>query len=165
MKPGGHLTLRPAVSLAALTLVLTLALGPGTAYAQFCPSPFEEEAIARINQERQGLGLDPVETDLRLVEASRLHSQDMATNDYFEHSSRDGRGPADRAQAAGHPSRFIGENIAAGGATPEATMRQWLDSPGHCMNLLSHEYTLLGVGHAVTPSGRLHHYWTQVFGD
>jgi uncharacterized protein YkwD len=99
-----------------------------------------------------------------LGRAARAHSRDMADNDYFDHTSRDGRSPADRAQAAGYRSRFVGENIAAGGSTPERTVQQWIDSPGHCVNMLSHEYTVLGVGHATTQRGNMHDYWTQVFG-
>lgn len=99
-----------------------------------------------------------------LGRAARGHSADMAQNDYFDHTSRDGRSPADRAQAAGYRSRFVGENIAAGNPTPEGTMRQWVESPGHCVNMLSREYTVLGVGHARTSRSGMQDYWTQVFG-
>lgn len=106
----------------------------------------------------------PLTANAALARAARGHSADMAQHDYFAHTSRDGRTPADRAQAAGYGSRFVGENIAAGGATPESTMRQWIESPGHCVNMLSHEYKVLGVGHARTANGNLHDYWTQLFG-
>jgi hypothetical protein len=164
MKPGGHLTLRRAVSLAALTLVLTLALGPGTAYAQFCPSPFEEEAIARINQERQGLGLDPVETDLRLVEASRLHSQDMATNDFFDHTGSGGSTFSERIAATGYPSPRS-ENIAAGYATPAAVVNGWMNSDGHRANILDPAARHVGVGWAYDASSFYGVYWTNNFGS
>ena len=94
----------------------------------------------------------------------RKQFYDSLLNDYFDHQSRDGRSPADRATAAGYPSRFVGENIAAGRPTAEGTVQQWLESPGHCVNMLSPEYGVLGVGHATT-SRSLGHYWTQLFGD
>jgi uncharacterized protein YkwD len=106
----------------------------------------------------------PLVANAALGRAARGHSTDMAQNDYFDHTSRDGRSPADRAQAAGYRSRFVGENIAAGSATAEGTMRQWVESPGHCVNMLSREYTVLGVGHAVTSRSGMQDYWTQVFG-
>jgi uncharacterized protein YkwD len=106
----------------------------------------------------------PLVPNAALLRAARGHSQDMANNEYFDHQSRDGRSPADRARAAGYGSRFVGENIAAGRSTAEGTVEQWLDSPGHCLNMLSPEYHELGVGHESSSARSLGDYWTQLFG-
>ncbi len=107
----------------------------------------------------------PLVMEERLRAAARGHSADMARRGYFEHHTPEGAGPADRAVAAGYPSRFVGENIAAGQPDPERVVRAWIDSPGHCVNLMDGRYRTLGVGYVLDDaSDRFRHYWTQNFG-
>ena len=58
-----------------------------------------------------------------------------------------------------------GENIAAGQATPEDVMKSWLSSAGHKANILSPEYTKMGLGYSNSGcgAGRYSHYWAQEF--
>lgn len=98
---------------------------------------------------------------------SRAHSQDMALRDFFEHDNPDGDSPFDRMAAAGYQFRAAGENIAAGQRGPEEVMESWMNSPGHCKNIMSGDFTELGVGYFTKggpeqPGGR--GYWTQNFG-
>ena len=88
----------------------------------------------------------------------------MAQHDYFDHTSRDGRTMEQRTRAAGFPGGFVGENIAAGRADAQATVQQWMDSPGHCLNIMEPRYRFLGVGHATNAGTALRHFWTQNFG-
>ena len=39
----------------------------------------------------------------------------------------------------------------------------WVDSPGHCANLMNPAFTYLGNGYAKVPDSRYVHYWTQNF--
>lgn len=103
----------------------------------------------------------PLEAEPRLRTAARLHSQDMAINDYFDHVSQDGRMLNDRITATGHPGGFVGENIAFGQSNAAEVVQGWLDSPGHCRNMMNGGYRYLGVGAARNPGGRI--YWTQNF--
>ncbi|MBE9213359.1 MAG: CAP domain-containing protein [Richelia sp. RM2_1_2] len=122
-----------------------------------------QQVIALTNQERANHGLGALEWNEQLFKAAQGHSQNMAHGDFFEHGD-----PVKRAREEGYPSSFVGENIAAGRPTPEAVMQQWLNSPGHRNNILSPDYTEIGVGHCYLENdpGRLQykHYWTQVFG-
>lgn len=100
-----------------------------------------------------------------LANAALAHSLDMARQRYFSHEGKDGRAVGDRAQQAGYRWRRVGENIAAGQETAEAAVSGWLDSPGHCANLMHPDFTEMGAGYAIdsareTPRA----YWTQVFG-
>ena len=98
-----------------------------------------------------------------LNQASLLHAQDMAENGYFEHESQDGRTPWDRMQAEGYRGSSYGENIAAGNSGATATFVQWKNSPGHCANMLSPNFTELGVGYFNLDNSPFRHYWVQNF--
>lgn len=132
----------------------------------------EGEMLAAVNAVRAtgascgGASMPPVPPlvmSASLARAARAHSIDMASHDYFDHTSQDGRTVGDRLRAQGADKGSWGENIAAGGATVRATMDQWLQSPGHCRNMLSPDYSAIGIGHGYSASSAMHDYWTQDF--
>jgi uncharacterized protein YkwD len=104
----------------------------------------------------------PLTMDPNLQCAARVHTKDMADRDFFDHTNPDGDGPDDRMEAAGYDGRGWGENIAAGNSEAEETMEQWMNSDGHCRNIMNGSYTLIGVGYY--PGGEYDHLWTQTFG-
>ncbi|TPV95081.1 MAG: CAP domain-containing protein [Myxococcales bacterium FL481] len=132
----------------------------------------EQEVLAIVNQRRAegancGSAGDfdpagPLRMQGRLRCAARAHSLDMAERDYFDHYDPEGDGPSERLAAAGYQGRTWGENIAGGNATAAATMQQWMDSDGHCANVMNPQFTELGVGYV--PGGQWGHLWTQAFG-
>jgi len=87
----------------------------------------------------------------------------MATRDYFDHRGPDGSTPASRVTRAGYSWRVVGENIAAGVATPEEAVEGWLQSPAHCENLMDPRFVDMGVAYAVNPHNASVILWTQVF--
>ena len=87
----------------------------------------------------------------------------MATNNYFSHTSLDGRSPGTRITAAGYSWSAYGENIAAGQSTMDAAMNSWLNSPGHCKNIMNARYKDYGIGCAYKSSSSYRTYWTQDF--
>ncbi len=99
-----------------------------------------------------------------LRQAARAHAADMAHNNYFAHESLDGRSPFDRMQQAGYQFTKAGENIAAGSSTAQATMGQWMNSPGHCENIMDDGYQDIGVGYAFDEAHDFEHVWVQNFG-
>jgi uncharacterized protein YkwD len=92
-----------------------------------------------------------------LAKAAYDHSKDMNQNNYFSHTSKDGRNPAQRISAVGYNWTSYGENIAWGYPSEEAVIDGWRKSEGHCKNMMSSNFTEMGVG-------RSGDYWTQVFG-
>lgn len=106
----------------------------------------------------------PVAANSRLTTAARAHAVDMGANSYFSHTSLDGSAPWDRTAAAGYAGGGIGENIAAGYLTPADVVQGWIDSPGHCRNLMGANWKHLGVGYAYAASSPYRHYWVQNFG-
>ncbi|MGW7300953.1 MULTISPECIES: sigma-70 family RNA polymerase sigma factor [unclassified Streptomyces] len=116
------------------------------------------QVLALVNEERQAAGCGPLKQDARLARAAQLHSEDMSANNYFDHTSLDGRSFVDRAGAQGYPSPGA-ENIAQGQSSAESVMESWMNSPGHRANILNCDLTTMGVG--VTEDDWT---WTQVFG-
>ena len=102
--------------------------------------------------------------DATLEQVAAQHATDMATQDYFSHTARDGSTPAQRVTRAGYPWRMTGENIAAGQLSPEAAVAGWIKSPGHCENLMNAGYTEMGVAAAVNSASKMGLYWAQEFG-
>lgn len=134
----------------------------------------EGEVLALVNEVRAegascgGLFSPPTHAlvwDDALASAARLHSLDMATQDYFDHTSLDGRSPWERIEDAGYTGFAIGENIAVGSETAREVMESWMSSPGHCRNIMSGDADELGVGYAREPDSTWVHYWTQTFGQ
>ena len=101
-----------------------------------------------------------------LLETAALnHASSMADNDYFSHTGLDGSSPGDRITAAGYIWRAYAENIAAGYADAEAAMAGWLESPGHCANIMNSSVTELGAGAAENATSQYGIYWNQDFAD
>ena len=100
-----------------------------------------------------------------LQQAASVQASDMAARSALSHTGGDGSTPADRATRAGYRWRFVGENIASGQATPEQVVGEWVDSPHHCANLMSADFTEMGIAWAVDPKSAGGIYWAQVFGS
>ncbi|HSC87747.1 MAG TPA: CAP domain-containing protein, partial [Polyangiaceae bacterium] len=77
---------------------------------------------------------------------------------------RCGKSPGTRVSEAGGPSGAGWENIAAGNDTAEATMTQWMNSSGHCTNIMRANLKTIGIGFATGPA-TYGDYWTQSFND
>ena len=125
---------------------------------------FETQLLKLTNRERQKQGLAPLKLSAQLSRAAQLHGTDMAKNNYFSHTGRNGSNLGDRAKASGYKYSRVGENIAAGRSTAEGTMKQWMNSAGHRANILNPKFTEIGFGYANTSNSRYQHYWVQVFG-
>ncbi|WP_239332972.1 CAP domain-containing protein [Frankia sp. CiP3] len=120
------------------------------------------EVVVLVNAERARTGAGPLASEPRLALAAQRHSEDMAANSYMDHVSLDGRTMSDRAAAAGYRYRMLGENVAAGQPGPAEVMAGWMNSPGHRKNILTGDFTQIGVGCA--RGGSYGVYWTQLFG-
>jgi uncharacterized protein YkwD len=93
------------------------------------------------------------------------HAADMAEHDYFEHRDLNGKSPADRVRAVGYREKLVGENIAYGPKSVQEVVQGWLDSPGHCENIMDPRFAEMGFAYATGRSGRHGLYWVQVFAE
>jgi len=101
--------------------------------------------------------------DSAISNVARAKSKDMAVNNYFAHQSPTYGSAGDMLRQFGISWRAWGENIAAGQGTPEAVVNAWMNSSGHRANILSSNFSKIGVGYVTSSSGRP--YWTQIFTD
>jgi uncharacterized protein YkwD len=104
----------------------------------------------------------PLVWNQRLFSAAARHARDMASRNYFSHTSLDGRSLAQRVAAEGYPWTSVGENLAAGQTTVDGVISGWLASPGHCSNLMSRQFEAVGVSCVRQAGSRFGHYWVMV---
>ena len=158
--------------LVAICAVLGMLLAAPTASSAeprsaqiLCPTAREVEVARLVNLERANVGVDPVVIDMRLIDAARRHSDDMAANDFVSHTGSDGSSPWDRIADAGYPMLAGGETIGAGYPDEASVVQGWMDSPPHKAILLGSEYQHIGVGYAYDADSTYGHYWTADFGS
>lgn len=99
-----------------------------------------------------------------LASAAARHSADMARRDYFSHASPEGARVGARVTAEGYSWRSVGENIAGGDRSVEVVTRGWMDSPGHCANIMNPEFVDIGAACVEWPRTTWGTYWTMVLG-
>lgn len=136
-----------------------------------CAIPdFQQQILTLINQARASArscggtsypAVAAVGWNSKLFDAAAAHAFDMASNNYFSHDSKDGRSFSDRITAAGYTWSAAGENIAAGYSNVEGVMQGWLDSPGHCANIMSGNFTEVAVSCVRNDNAAYRHYWAM----
>lgn len=154
---------------ASLLATAGLALVVGQALADSPPASVDQAAYeARVldltNAERDKAGVAPLTLNPQLQDSANAYSQVLASSGCFAHTCGPVPDFADRDAAAGYVAwTTIGENLAAGYSTPEAVMDGWMNSPDHRSNILSTEFTDIGIAVTTgnTPFGV---YWAQEFG-
>ena len=78
-------------------------------------------------------------------------------------TSRDAANSWDRINREGYLWSRVAENIAAGQSTAREVVDAWLQSPGHCRNLMDGSVKEVGIGLTYTASGKYHYYWVTDF--
>lgn len=116
------------------------------------PQPGETELSADelrlfqlVNEERLQAGLSELKIHTGLVELARLKSRDMIALNYFAHRSPTYGLPFEMMQQAGIAYAYTGENL-AGAPTVERAHTSLMNSPGHRANILSSDFTHVGIG-------------------
>lgn len=121
----------------------------------------EQEILKLVNAERSKAGVKPLTLNWELSRVAKFKSEDMRDNNYFSHTSPTYGSPFNMIKNFGISYSAAGENIAAGQKTADEVMKAWMNSSGHKANILSANYTQLGVGKAT--GGSYGTYWTQMF--
>jgi len=128
-----------------------------------------------INDYRHENGMGPLQVSIKLTNAARWMSQDMANKNYFSHTDSLGRNPFTRINAFGYTyNAWKGENLAAGNASAAATFCQLRDacdpdSTGKCtyahrQNMLNPNFKVIGINRYNNNNSTYRWYWTTDFG-
>jgi uncharacterized YkwD family protein len=120
----------------------------------------EQEMLELINAERAKAGLQPLIIDLSLSRVAELKSKDMIDQQYFSHESPTYGSPFEMMKRFGISYQAAGENIACN-QTVAAAHQALMNSPGHRANILSSEYTHIGLG--IVKGGTCGMMFTQMF--
>ena len=114
----------------------------------------------------------PVTWNNTIANSTLVHSEDMAfVLEDLSHTGSDGSSAGSRLTSQGYNWRAWGENIAfTGGSsgTAASAVNLWVNSPGHCSNIMNPNYTEMGASTAFgffqdfQSNGD---YWTLVLAD
>jgi uncharacterized protein YkwD len=116
-------------------------------------APRTDQVAAAINAYRVESGLPAYTVNPQLREAAQAHANDMACNQLFFHDGSNGSTPQSRVAASGYVALFVSENVYGSypPLTPDGAVTWWKNDktdPNHNLNLISTEYTDIGVGYA-----------------
>jgi uncharacterized protein YkwD len=128
----------------------------------------QQYALNQVNAARAAYGRAPLVLDATISAVAYGHAADMATYNYFSHTSRNGMTFAQRLTAGGVSYGHRGENICfLGGASVTAALN-WCHSqfmaepfPGggnHKDNILNPNFRRIGIGIAIG-GGRVYVVW------
>lgn len=117
-----------------------------------------QQVIDLTNTERRKNGLPDLKADTQLSSVAQKKSEDMQQKHYFSHTSPTYGSPFDMMRDFGVTYQSAGENIAQGQQTPQEVVQAWMNSEDHRKNILSNNFTHIGVGYEQTGKN-----WTQMF--
>lgn len=117
-----------------------------------------QEILASVNAARAAQGLNALVLDPRLTEMAQYKAEDMAVYGYSHEGSYGSL--SDLLNKFNMPYSYAGENIALNQESSAEVMNDWMNSEGHRANILSSNYSKLGVGYYEYNGNR---YWVQEF--
>lgn len=122
------------------------------------------EVVSLTTDARVRSGLRALATNARLMEAARLHAEQMAMFEQGAHTIAGARYPTmeSRLAAAGYVYSTAAENVAWNQRSAQDVVSSWMNSSGHRANILDADFTEMGA--AMARSSRGAPYWIQVFG-
>ncbi|GIP35247.1 CAP domain-containing protein [Paenibacillus sp. J2TS4] len=110
-------------------------------------SDYAKQVADLVNEERAKAGLKPLTLDSALSAMALDKAKDMYHNNYFDHNSPTYGSPFDMMKTYGIKYSTAGENIAKGQRNPQEVMNAWMNSPGHKQNIMSPNFTTIGVAY------------------
>ncbi|MED4602323.1 peptidoglycan-binding protein [Paenibacillus validus] len=120
----------------------------------------EQQMIDLVNGARTQAGLPALTVDPQLSHVAKLKSQDMVDKNYFSHQSPTYGSPFDMMKQFDISYRNAAENIACNKGV-EAAHQALMNSSGHRANILSNDFTHIGVG--IVDGGPCGKMFTQMF--
>ncbi len=155
------------IALLALMFVACAQLAGGGIVARAATLDSGESGLlAHVNAFRASRGLSTLIVSDSLTMAAKWMATDMSANNYFAHTSLDGRSPTQRMADAGYPAfaTWAGEDLAAGYTDPAQVLQGWINSPAHLAVLTNPAYRAIGIGRSYSSGSQYSWYWAADFG-
>jgi len=120
-----------------------------------------------INSRRQGTGLGTLEFNSVLAGSAGIRSQDMASRNYFSHTTPDGDNFVSLVIASGIDSGVVGEILGRTNGPDSQSValvvNAFMESPGHRSHIVTARYASMGVSMAVG-EGNMKYYTVLFWG-
>lgn len=91
----------------------------------------------------------------KLEKAAKIHSQDMADNEFLNITGSDGSSPQDRLTRVGYQATRMVSDVAWGYPDEKAVIQGWIDKPSVCKNMMNPDFSELGIA-------KVGDYWTII---
>mgnify|MGYP004494632501 CR=1 FL=1 len=120
---------------------------------------YGRRVLELLNAERAKEGLIELTMENeQLMDAAVLRAKELPVK--FDHTRPNGERCFTALAEMGVQYMSCGENIAYGQSSPAAVVQAWMNSSGHRANILSRDFTTIGVGYTVVNGTA---YWSQFF--
>lgn len=103
------------------------------------------KVLDQTNSQRLKLGLKSLTFNSTLSKSAELKANDMFANNYWAHTSPQGKSPWDFFNTAGYEYSLAGENLAKDFYDTEGLMKAWMNSPTHRANIVNPKYQEIGL--------------------
>jgi uncharacterized protein YkwD len=140
-----HLSLYAGLML-SLKLTTLFSLGALPQNQAFSSGVTTANIIELTNSSRSGFGLSSLKENPALDLAAQKKAEDMVANQYFAHTSPQGRTPWDFIKDQNYNYLVAGENLAVNFQSAEGVEEAWMNSPGHKANILNKDFKDIGIG-------------------
>lgn len=101
--------------------------------------------LQNINDVRSAYNEGSVALNPKLTQAAQAKAEDMASKNYWSHTSPSGKSPWDYIQSTGYQFVNAGENLAYGFDNSDAVVNSWANTSDK-INLLNSNYNDVGIG-------------------
>jgi uncharacterized protein YkwD len=121
---------------------------------------YAAQVLSIVNEERAKEGLDALKANTSLNTAACIRAKELVSEN--SPIRPDGRNGCSVLTDQGIVYETAGENIASGIKTPREVVETWMEDAGHRAQILSKDYTYMGLGYYSTTKGDKY-YWSQLF--
>jgi uncharacterized protein YkwD len=126
-------------------LLVIICLGSSISFPSPTTDVSAEQILFLVNQDRAKNGLPELKINSVLNLAALAKAQDMLKHNYFDHISPLGLKPWHFFKSLGYNYIYAGENLALNYTNPYELEESWMNSPKHRDNILSPNYSELGL--------------------
>lgn len=117
---------------------------------------YTEKVINLMNEERTAIGRVRLKQDEKLMKAAQTRAKELAEKPELDHERPNGKNYLSVLSEYSIKYYAVSENLVKEQKTPSSVMATCMDDPGKRANILTSEYTHVGVGY-------YDGYWVQLF--